>query len=73
MFVARISFSIYYSIKIVDENTTINNSQEKFSTLQISHQSLNYQLAKLNSLQRIFDDQQTKQLIPIKSTIDLSK
>jgi len=72
-FVSQIGYSIYYSLKIVDENSLVNTLQQKLSKSQIDKQSLKYQFAKINSIQAVFNQPQTSQLIPISSTIDLTK
>ena len=72
-FISQISFSIYYSIVIVDQNTLINSLQSKLSESQVEHQSLKYKLAQLNSIERISNDPSTTNFLPITNTIDLNE
>lgn len=71
LFCGQIAFSIYYSIKIVDENTKINDYQDHLTDINIQNQILENKLSQLNSLKTIKFLSQTASLSSIKTTIDL--
>ena len=70
-FVFQIAFSIYYSIKIVDENTLINNYQKKLIETKAAHQELQNQFSDRNSLKNIKNFPTNRSYIPINSTLNL--
>jgi|GEM_PF-5316355 len=70
-FVLQIVFSIYYSIKIVDENTEINDYQKRLNESKNSHQKLQNQFSERNSLKYIKTFQSNRTYIPINSSLNL--
>lgn len=58
----RILFSIYFSIKIVDENSLVNRYQADISRLTIHHQLLENEHANLTSLNYLFHQTSLQEL-----------
>lgn len=72
-FTCQIGYSIYFSIKIVDENTLINQLQSKLNQVEIDRQSIKIQLATINSLETINRYAASKTLVPINSSVNLNQ
>lgn len=72
-FLFQILFSIYYSIKIVDENSQFNNHQKILQDISIQHQHLEIETAKLQSLSSLVQSSTKFSFLPVKSILDLSK
>jgi hypothetical protein len=72
-FSCQIAFSIYYSLKIVDENILINKNQVIYSSILIQNQNLENSLSDIDSIQKILNISQNKTLQPISNTIDLNQ
>lgn len=70
-FCCQISFSIFYSTKIIDENTLINNLEKNLIDINIQNQQLETKLAQLNSLSNIVSQTIDKSYLPINSSIQI--
>lgn len=72
-FLIQISFSIYYSSKIVDQNLLINHLENRLSQYSLQNQQLENQLAALNSLSRIASPSSLQSLTPIVNFLNLDQ
>lgn len=70
-FCCQVGFSIFYSAKIIDENISINNLENKLNQLTIQNQQLEIKLSLLNSLPNIIPQTVNQLYLPIYTSLNL--
>jgi hypothetical protein len=71
-FCCQIGFSVFYSIKIVDQSLLINTLETNLNQITIANQQLEIKLAKLGSLSSVVDQIKDKNYVPISSSVNLN-
>jgi hypothetical protein len=73
IFSGQILFSVYYSLKIVDENSKVNTLQDEYNKLMIVNQNLENSLNDSDSIRNLLKITQNKPFPAITKTIDLNQ